>query len=421
MSFKKIILDNGLRIITVPQEGMSATVLVLVEAGSKYEKKEQNGISHFLEHMAFKGTEKRPTALHISSELDGLGSSYNAFTGQEYTGYFVKIKSEFLNKAIDVVADLYNNSLIKKEEIEKEKGVIVEELNMYEDLPPRKVAELFSQLLYGDQPSGWPIGGTKEIVKNITRDDIVDYRKRHYVAKATAVVVAGAFDEGRVRKELKSAFSGISASKKFGKVKTKDKQKKPEILLQYKKSDQTHLVLGCRAFDVFNNQWPALEVMNNILGGGMSSRLFQRVREQLGAAYYIRSGADLHTDHGYWAVVAGVEHSKLPDVITAILSEMNRMVKESVSSGELKRAKNNIVGHSALGLESSNSQAMFYGTQEILRKPILTPKKQLSEIKKVTADDIRSVAKYVFQNKKLNLALIGPYKNEKAMGIDLHL
>ena len=419
--FKKTILNNGLRIITVPQEGLSATVLVLVEAGSKYETKNINGISHFLEHMAFKGTDRRPTAMAISSELDGLGAAYNAFTGQEYTGYFVKAKSEFLSKAIDVVADLYSHSILDEKEIEKEKGVIIEELNMYEDLPPRRVAELFGELLYGDQPAGWPIGGRKEIVRQLVRKDIADYRRKHYVAKATAVVVAGAFDEGKLLKELQGAFTDIPASKKFGKVKAKEKQTKPQILLQYKKSDQSHLVIGCRAFGISDRRRAALEVMNDILGGGMSSRLFQRVREQMGAAYYVRSGADLYTDHGYWEAAAGVEHSKLRPVVVAILDEMKKLTGEKVSDEELRRAKDHLSGHSVLELESSDSQALFYGMQEILKQPVLTPKEHLVEIQKVTAEDIKAVAKYIFNNKKLNLALIGPFKNKKLLERDLRL
>jgi len=419
--FKKTVLSNGLRIITVPQEGLSATILVLVEAGSKYEVKKINGISHFLEHMAFKGTEKRPTALAISSELDQLGAAYNAFTGQEYTGYFVKAKSEFLDGAIDVVADLYSHSTLNEEELEKEKGVIIEELNMYEDLPPRRVAELFSELLYGDQPAGWPIGGRKEIIRRLNRKAVADYREKHYVARATAVIVAGAFNEKKIIKELRQAFADISASKKFGKVKTKEKQTKPRIWLQYKKSDQTHLILGCRAFDIFDKRQAALEVMNDILGGGMSSRLFQRVREQLGAAYYVRSGGDLYTDHGYWAAAVGVEHSKLRPVIVAILDEMKKLIKERVSDEELRRAKDHLSGHSVLELESSDSQAMFYGLQEILKKPVLTPKEQLAKIQKVTAGDIKAVAKYIFRNNKLNLALIGPVKNKRILERDLRL
>ena len=194
--FSRTILDNGLRVITVPQKGsLSATILVLVEAGSKYETKKINGLSHFLEHMCFKGTTNRPSALDITTELDSIGAQYNAFTGQEYTGYYAKVRSEKLTKAVDIIADLYSNPVLNEEEIEKEKGVVIEELNMSEDLPPRKAPELFEELLYGDQPAGWPIVGLKEVISNLTKKDLLKYRQEHYVATATAIIVVGAFDQ----------------------------------------------------------------------------------------------------------------------------------------------------------------------------------------------------------------------------------
>src|SRR3989344_2972155 len=266
--YKKLTLANGLRIITVPQPGnVATTVLVLVEAGSKYEQKEINGLSHFLEHMCFKGTAKRSTAMAIAGELDGIGAEYNAFTSQEWTGYFAKAQKHETDRILDVVSDLYLNPVFDPKEIEKEKGVIIEELNMYEDMPQRKVQDLFLELLYGDQPAGWDVGGKKEIIQKLTREDFLKYRGQHYVAKATIVVVAGAFDEKEILEKIKKHFSHIPATDKGGKIKTVDKQEKPEILLKYKKSDQTHLVLGCRAFDAFDKRRYALEVLADILGG----------------------------------------------------------------------------------------------------------------------------------------------------------
>ncbi|MFH1759230.1 MAG: pitrilysin family protein [Patescibacteria group bacterium] len=420
-NFKKTILNNGLRIITVPQDGLSATVLVLVEAGSKYETKKINGLSHFLEHMCFKGTARRPSALAISSELDQLGSEYNAFTGQEYTGYYAKVKSDYLETAVDIIADLYSNPVFNIEEIEKEKGVIIEELNMYEDMPPHKAAQLFEELLYGDQPAGWPIGGKKEVIRRLGRDDFIKYRGRHYVAKATAVVVAGAFNEKQVIKQLKNSFTGVPSAKKFGKIKTKESQKTSQATVFNKKSDQTHIVLGCRAFDIFDERKYTLEVLNNILGGGMSSRLFQVVREQLGAAYYIKSHRVTYSDHGYWAAYAGVDHKKISEVLTAILQEMKRLTIEKVSGEELRRAKNHLSGQEVLGLETSDAQAMYYGMQEILQKDILNPKEWLKKFRAVTADNIQKVAQQIFKDKNLNLAVVGPFKDKKLFVKNLHL
>ncbi|HCX45349.1 TPA: hypothetical protein DGT35_01980 [Patescibacteria group bacterium] len=418
--FSRTILDNGLRVITVPQKGsLSATILVLVEAGSKYETKKINGLSHFLEHMCFKGTTNRPTALDITTELDSIGAQYNAFTGQEYTGYYAKVRSEKLTKAVDIIADLYSNPVLNEEEIEKEKGVVIEELNMYEDLPPRKAPELFEELLYGDQPAGWPIVGLKEVISNLTKKDLLKYRQEHYVAKATAIIVVGAFDQKKLMKQLKEAFANIPSTKKFGKVKTKESQKAPQLSIQYKKSDQTHLVIGCRAFPENDKRRFALRVMNDILGGGMSSRLFQRVREQLGAAYYVRSGASLYTDHGYWAAGAGIDHKKIDAVLQAILEEAQRLTKEPVPKNELQRAKDHLSGGMVLGLESSDDLAIFYGMQEIANKPIMTPQQILKEINSVDAKEIMKVAKDIFLNRNLNLALIGPFRDKSKLNKNL--
>src|SRR3989344_2092477 len=215
----KTTLKNGLRILTIPRkDDLATTFLVLVEAGSKYETKEISGLSHFLEHMCFKGTEKRPKAIDIAGELDGLGAECNAFTAQEYTGYSAKVEAHKLDQALDIVSDLYLNPVFDIAEIEKEKGVVIEELNMYEDLPMRKVNDLFMELLYGDQPAGWDIGGTKEVVRSLTKEQLVAYRQAHYVPQATVVVVAGAFDEQDIIKKIEAAFGAIPAGAKSGKT-----------------------------------------------------------------------------------------------------------------------------------------------------------------------------------------------------------
>ncbi|MDP3901445.1 MAG: pitrilysin family protein [bacterium] len=419
--FKKITLSNGLRVIFAPQpNSLATTVLVLVEAGSKYENKKINGLSHFLEHMCFKGTTKRPRAIDISSELDALGAEYNAFTSQEWTGYFAKVQTNHGDLALDIISDLYLNPIFDSKEIEKEKGVIIEELNMYEDTPQRKVHDLFSTVLYGDQPAGWDIGGRKEIIKKLTRKDFIKYRDRHYVAQATTVVVAGAIDEKKILPQIKKYFSNIQNGKKSGKIKTREKQNRPQTLVKFKKSDQTHLMIGCRAFNAFDKRRFALDVLSNILGGGMSSRLFQKIREDLGAAYYISSSTDLFTDHGYLAANAGVDHKKTEIVIKTILEEFTRLATDKVGNTELRRAKDHLSGRLILGLETSDALALFYGGQEVMRQQTLTPKELLNNIKAVSAEDIQSVAKFIFTNNKLNLSLIGPYKNDVNIKKILH-
>jgi predicted Zn-dependent peptidase len=412
--FKKTIFPNGLRVVTIPQpDVMAATVLVMVEAGSKYETKEWSGLSHFLEHMCFKGTTQRPTAMHIAGELDGLGAEYNAFTSHEYTGYYAKVEKFHIAKAIDLVTDLYLNPIFDPAEIEKEKGVIIEELNMYEDMPQRKIGDVFMHLLYGDQPAGWDVGGEKEIIRKLTKEDFLKYRGMHYLPSATTVVVAGAFDEKMALTQLEKLFGAMPAGAKQDKVPVREQQAAPAIELKFKQSDQTHLMLGFRAFSMFNERRFALEVLSDILGGGMSSRLFQKVREELGAAYYVRSGVDLLTDHGFIAAGAGVEHSKLKIVIQTILEEFKRLKTELVTDAELARAKSHLAGTFLLGLETSDALATFYGGNEALRKDIFAPEALVAQINAVTAQQIQAVAQDLFKQEHLNMAMIGPQK-EKA-------
>ncbi len=413
--FKKITLKNGLRIILAPQpNNMAATALVLVEAGSKYETKNINGLSHFLEHMCFKGTKNRPNSMAISGELDGLGAEYNAFTSHEYTGYHAKVQANKLSKALDIVSDLYLNPIFDVNEIEKEKGVIIEELNMYEDMPQRKIGDIFMHLLYGDQPAGWDVGGEKDIIRKLTKEDFLKYRNANYLAKATILIVSGAFDEKAVIAQAEKVFADMpDTGEKMQKLAVKESQSKPEVFIKYKESDQSHIMIGFRAFDTFDKRRFALEVLSDILGGGMSSRLFHKVREELGAAYYVRSSVDLYTDHGYIAANAGVEHSKLKVVIEAILAEFRRLVNEKVSDADLQRSKDHLAGGILLGLETSDALGGFYGTQEILKKAIATPDELLKGIQAVTSEEIQAVAKELFVKNGLNMAMIGPYKDAK--------
>mgnify|MGYP001607294171 CR=1 FL=1 len=420
--FKKSILKNGLRIILIPMpRSMATTFLVLVEAGSKYENKEINGISHFLEHMCFKGTKKRPSALIISSEMESLGAVYNAFTGQEVTGYYAKVSPDKIDNALDIISDMYINPLLEEKEIQKEKGVIIEEINMYEDLPMRKVHENFMELVYGDQPAGWAIAGKKEIVLAVNREKMADYRKKHYVPEATTIVVAGAFQERVMLKKLDKIFGSLSKSNKTGKEKVIELQNKPKVNLETKQSDQTHLVLGFRAFGMFDKRKYTLSVLCDILGGGMSSRLFQKVREELGAAYYVNCGSSLFTDHGLLAISAGVDNKKINIVIRAILGELNKIKNISVPKAELDKSKNHISGSMMIGLETSDSLAEFYGEQELFKEKIHNPEQIIKKIKAVTARDIKTLAKDILQNNKLNLAIIGPFQNTSEFEKELSL
>ncbi len=412
--FKKTTLKNGLRIITISQKNTEAvTVLVLVKTGSKYEKKDINGISHFLEHMYFKGTKKRPTALAIAETLDKIGGIYNAFTSEEYTGYYAKtIASEF-ETALDWVSDIFLNSTLAEKEIQKEKGVIAEEVNMRLDHPMTYVNVLWSKLLYGDQPAGWDIIGTKQNIANMTRKKLVNYMNSQYVAANTIVCVAGNVGSDLAVNKVKKYFSKIKENDSEKKQKVVERQSGPELIIQTRKTDQTHLCLGVRAYNLFHKDKYAQKLLSVILGGMMSSRLFVRVREKMGAAYYITTISDADPDTGCLFTQVGVDNRKVEKVISAVLDEYKKISKEKVSAQELKKVKSYIKGKAALLLESSDALASFFANQEILEGKIMGLKEIFKMIDRITASDILKVSKDIFQSQKLNLALIGPFKDKE--------
>ena len=418
--YKKTTLKNGLRIITVPQkETQTATVLILVKTGSKYETKEISGISHFLEHMLFKGTEKRKGPLAVAEELDSVGGEFNAFTGEEYTGYYAKVNHLYFDIALDWVSDIFLNSKIPSKEMIKEKGVIIEEINMYKDNPMMYIGDLWKKVLYGDQPAGWDIAGTKETVLKIERKDIKKYIDSQYTPSNTIVCVAGKINEEEVIKKVNKYFSQIKDNNSREKVKVIEEQKEPQIEIIYKDINQTNLALGVRGYSMSHPNKFTMDVMAVILGGMMSSRMFSEVREKLGAAYYVRTYNNTDPDTGSLVTLAGVENSKIHKVIETILKEYLKLTKKEVSIKELKKAKEYLKGKIVLRMESSDAQASFYGTQELLKNEIISLEEVFKRIDKVTANDIMNVAKDIFKNDKLNLALIGPFKNKKDFNLKI--
>ncbi len=402
---------NGLRVITVPmKDNPTVTVLVLVGTGSSYEKKDINGISHFLEHMCFKGTVRRPNAQVISRELDALGCQYNAFTSHEYTGYYAKGDAKNFKQIFDVVSDIYLNSTFPEIEMQKEKGVIIEEINMYEDMPASHVQDLFDNVLYGDQPAGWSVLGTKENITNMVRDNFVNYKGSHYVAGNTLIVVSGNITTSEVHKEVNKYFKNIKSTNKIKEIKTKEIQDSPSILVKYKNTDQTHFVLGVRTFPLSDKRNTTLALLSGVLGAGMSSRLFIKLREEMGVAYYVRAYNDPSLDHGAFQISAGVNNSRIEEVIREIIKECNALITNKVSEGELNKVKSFIIGNMKMSLEATDDIANFYGGQELMRNEIKTLGEKIKEIKKVTSRDIQKMAKVIFKTKNLNLAIIGPYK-----------
>lgn len=414
MKFTKKVLKNGLRVVTVPmKENPTVTIFIMVEAGSKYETKETNGISHFLEHMVFKGTPRRSKASDIARELDTLGADYNAFTGNETTGYYAKVEKKHFDAALDIVADMYLNPLFPEKEIEKEKGVIIEEIRMYKDRPERQVADALDELMFGDQPVGWTILGPEENIRSFTRKHFLAYRKKHYVSSATTVVVAGNIKEQEVVKKVKKIFSSLPTTPKKGKQKTKESQKSPGLKVVYKDTGQTHAVFGIRALDVYDKRLPTLRVLRTVLGGGMSSRLFSKMRDELGICYYVSASYTAWTDHGSFNVSAGVDTTRVELALKTIIQEIKRFTTEIIPEAELKKAKDYIASGFILGLETSDDWAEYMVRQEALKLDLQTPEEVIREINKVTAQDIQKLARQLFTDKNLNMAIIGPYKDAK--------
>lgn len=411
MQFQKQILPNGLRVLTISMPSFqSVTVMVMVKAGSRYETRQNNGISHFFEHMSFKGTKKRPSAMEIASLIDGIGGEFSAFTSKETTGFYVKSSKNHIDLCLDVLSDMLQNSKLDQKEIDKERGVILEEINLYEDTPIRKIGDVYERLLYGDNSMGWDIAGGKDVIKKIQREDFIKYFESLYSANNITVVVAGGTDPKKAQILVEKFFRSMKRFKTINFKKVKNSQKKPQVLVKTKKTEQTQIALGIRTVAIDHPDKYALSVLAGILGGGMSSRLFHEVREKRGLAYYVRTHADFYEDSGSLVSLAGVDSKRIDEAIEIILEEYQKIANaDSIPHSELEKAKEYLKGHMVLELEDSRSVAGFYAQQELLEKKIENPEKVIEEIKKIKSEDIIKVAKKYFVNANLNLAVIGDF------------
>ena len=418
MRFNKTVLGNGLRVLTIPMPAMeSATVLVMAAAGSRYETKQNSGISHFLEHMAFKGTEKRPSAMVISSLIDGMGGEFNAFTGKETTGYYIKSAKDKIETSLDVLSDMLMHSKLDQAEIDKEKGVIIEEINLYEDMPARKIGDIYEQLLYGDTPMGWDIAGEKEIINKINREDFVAYMRELYSASNLTVVIAGGIDEAATVALVEKYFGPMQSFETKKHEAVNDSQDKPQVLIKQKKTEQIHIALGVRTVDINSTKRYPLAVLSAILGGGMSSRLFHEIREKRGLAYYVRTNADEYSDAGTLVSMAGIDPKRVVEAVEVMVAEYAKVAKGEMNlqDEELNKAKEFLKGHLVLDLEDSRSVAVYYAHQELLEQSIEDPDAVLAEIDKVTKEDVEAVGKEFLVEKTLNLALIGNFEDRQKL------
>ncbi len=418
MKFSRQVLPNGLRLICAPLETAQSVALAIgVGAGHRHAEKRTNGLAHFAEHMFFKGTEKRPHAPEIALPIDEVGGVLNAGTDIEMTLYYTLLPKAHWKLGWEILADILLHSLFKAEEIEREKGVIAEEINMYYDTPMVYVQEIFQNLLYGDHPLGWDSFGTKETTGALTRQDFLDFYQKWYQPGNLVVVAAGNLVEEELKNEVEASF-GDQAGLPVGKpLLISGLEAGPKLKVWFKESDQAHAVLGVPAYSVNHSHYYVAEVLAAVLGGGMSSRLFVQVRERRGLAYYVRAGYDAYQDTGSLAISTGLNVKKIDEAVGVMLTELRQVAQSLVGEPELRKAKEYLKGHLVLGCEGSRGTMEFLLEEELLEGGAKDVSEVLAKIDAVTAEQVLAVAKELFTTANLHLAVIGPYHDKETASL----
>jgi predicted Zn-dependent peptidase len=410
-------LDNKVRVVMMPMIGLeSVTVLAMVGVGSRFETKDKMGISHFLEHLPFKGTANYPTAMDVARAIDDVGGKHNAFTSKDYTGYWVKVASRHTDLALDMVSDLLLTAKLREEEIEREKGVIVEEINMYEDNPQFKVSNLFDELVFEGSGLAWDTAGIAKTVTGMTRDDFKKHWDTWYDPKNTVVGIVG--DESALKKlkanELEAYFSKGERRKGGGKREYGvPAQTGPRLKVFYKKTEQAHYHIGFPSIGRKDPGRYALAVLTTLMGGNSSSRLFNEIREKRGLAYYAYASSDLYDEVGSFYSLAGVTVSKIEEAIKVTLGEFERAKSGDIPADEVARAKEYLIGKMSLDIEDSSSMANMMVRKLLLDNELMSPSEVLEKIKAVNVDEVKAMAKRVIDFSKVNLAVVGPYKKRE--------
>ena len=406
------VLDQGLRVVTTPiPHSLAASVSIFVGSGSRYESAEIGGISHFIEHMLFKGTESRPTPKEISEAIEGVGGALNAATDKELTVYWCKVPYQHFDLAMDVLADNLLHSAFRPEDVERERQVIVEELAMIQDSPPDLVSTIIDEIVWPDQPLGRDIAGTTESLANISREQMLSYMGDHYEPSNSVVAVAGNVSAQQVEDAVERFLGRWPRGATLPWYPAENHQDAPRVALKSKRTEQANLCLAVPGLPSEHPDRYAQDVMNSILGEGMSSRLFLQIRERMGLAYDVHSYVNHFRDTGSHVLFAAVDTKKANQTISALLGEAARF-KDGVPEDELHRAKESMKGRLLLRLEDSRAVSGWTGAQELLRNRIMTVEEAVRQIDAVTAEDIARVASTLFVTEKLNLAIVGPYRSE---------
>lgn len=418
MTHELVTLKNGTRVVLVPhRDTAAATLLALYGVGSRHEVARTNGASHFIEHMMFKGTSRRPDTMAISRDLDAVGADYNAFTYKDHTGYYIRLQAERLGLAVDMLEDMLYHSTFKAKDVESERGVILEELRMYDDNPMMVVEERMEEELYHGSSLGWRIGGTVDTVNGIRRDDLVTHRDRSYVPANTVLALAGRFDRDEAVAMLEKTFGKIPRRKAPAKFKPhrRTASSGPRIRAERKETEQVQLAMGWPAHPFGHPGLPALKVMAIILGGTMSSRLFMEVREKRGLAYSIHASVNPYQDVGNVTIQAGLAKDRFDDAVKVIVAELKKLKDKDVTTEELRRAKDYFKGKMVLNLEESSRLADWYAKQTLLHPRVETPEERVRQMFAVTKADVRRAAKETFKRLTAAVAYIGPSDDTKPM------
>lgn len=415
-NFEHTSLNNGADLYTSNQKGTEATTLmVMLPVGSRYEPDNLLGASHFIEHMMFKGTERRPTTLDITKEVDKYGADYNAFTSKEYTGYYIKVDSDYIEQAADIISDVLYNSKFEAGEMEKEKSVIKEEISMYKDNPLMYVNKVFSGVMYKNSPLSHDIAGTKESVENLNRDEVLEYKDYFYKNSNFNIIAAGALKDSIVdiltqkfsQETHQSEIKINDASAKFGSDRKEDR-----IDIMQKEGDQAQVMLGFPAYNYGDERNFALAIIDKVLGGNMSSKLFTRIREQMGLAYSVSSGFSKYQDVGHFYIKMGLDPENINKAITEVKNIIAEIQEEGLESEEIEEAKTSIQGGTTLDMEDSKSVANWYAKRATLTGEILTPQDKIDKINRVTESEIGEVIADIFSN-KMRVGIIGDVKQEE--------
>jgi len=412
--FERQELSNGLRVLTAPlPHAQSVACFVMLAAGSRYEHAANRGIAHFAEHMFFKGTARRPSSRDLTTLIDGIGGEFNAFTSKEYTGYYVRCAGADRDIALDVLLDMLRHSKFDPEEIDREKGVILEEMNMYQDTPRDHIGTVYETLMFGDNPLGWETLGTKETIRSADRDTFLGYIDEWYTPDRMVIGVSGMVGDGlapmleELLGDMPRNGAGSPAPAAL------DRSPGPHVAIHQKDADQAHLILGVESYPLEHPDRYGLQLLSAVLGAGMSSRLFLEVRERRGLAYYVSGMNHSYTDAGSLLAQAGVDLTRIDDAITVVAEQFARMADETVGSDELEKARSLIKGRFVLRTESPQGLIMYGLNREVLEGCALEPEELLAQIDAVSAEDVQRVAQDLIESSKLRLAVIGPFEGRE--------